>query len=154
LIRIKCSQGAAIIRLATESDVEAVLACVEDAYAIYRGTITDMPPVLEGVSEAIVDGCVSILTVDDTLAGALIVAVNGDSAMLENVAVAPGFAGQGLGRRLIEHAVASAWEGGCREMRLNTHAGMAGNVALYEHLGWVVTERQGNRVSMVRYLSD
>lgn len=107
---------------------------------------------LEGLAEAIADGSVWVIDRDEAIVGVLIVSIVDDRALLENVAIASGNRGLGLGRQLIEHAVSIARESGCREIRLTTHAKMTGNVALYEHLGWRVSVRQGNRVVMLRDL--
>ena len=107
---------------------------------------------LEGLAEAIADGSVWVIDRDEAIAGVLIVSIVDDRALLENVAIAPGNRGLGFGRQLIEQAVSIARDGGCGEIRLTTHAKMTGNVALYEHLGWRVSERQGNRVVMLRDL--
>lgn len=141
------------MRLATRNDLDAVVGCIASAYAVYQDTIPDLPPVLDGIDDAIAARRVSVLTKVGAVAGVLIVQMEDGDAMLENVAVDPAFAGQGLGRRLIDHAVDLARGRGCRRIRLNTHAGMARNIALYEHLGWVVTDRQGNSVSMARDLT-
>lgn len=145
--------GGVVIRLATEVDTGAVIECIAAAYAAYEATIPDLPPVLDGIAEAVGEGRVWLVADEVGIAGAVILSVDGAVAMLENVAVAPRCKGSGHGRRLIDKAVGVAVQQGCTEIRLNTHAAMTSNIALYEHLGWTVSDRGGHRVSMVRDLS-
>jgi ribosomal protein S18 acetylase RimI-like enzyme len=131
-----------------------VTGCIADAYAIYETDIPDLPPVLEGLAAAVDERRVWFVEDAAGISGVMILSVEGTQAMLENVAVAPRRAGEGLGRRLIDQAVAMAVQNGCTELRLNTHARMTANISLYEHLGWEVMRTRGNSVSMMRKLSD
>jgi len=66
--------------------------------------------------------------------------------------VHPDFAGQGLGRVLMDKAEAEARALGLAELRLATHVGLPENVALYAHLGWQENGREGNKVLMRKTL--
>lgn len=140
------------IRPATARDAPALADCIDAAYAPYRDRIKDLPAVSEGIAETIGTDPVFIAELDRSVVGGVILQVQDDCAILTNVAVDPEFAGMGIGRGLIEHAVAEARQSKKRELRLSTHVDMPRNVRLYEHLGWVETGRSGNKVHMTKTL--
>ena len=70
------------------------------------------------------------------LAGLLVLLPAADHLLLDNVAVAPHFQGQGVGRALLQFADAEAIRRGFREIRLYTHQRMTENIAMYAALGW------------------
>ena len=53
--------------------------------------------------------------------------------------------GEGLGRRLIEHAAAEAARLRLPALRLYTNAAMSENLSMYAHLGFVETHRASRR---------
>lgn len=65
----------------------------------------------------------------------------GDAYFIENVGVDPQHQGHGLGRRLVEHAVAEAGRHGLAALSLYTNAAMTENLAMYAHLGFEETRR-------------
>lgn len=136
------------VRRATVADVLALIACIDAAYASHAAQGIDLPPVSEGVGEDILDNVVWLAVEDDELLGGVILSVAGEVAHLMNVAVHPDQSGRGIGRALITAATASAREAGHGRMRLATHKDMPANVALYEHLGWVVTGTEGDKILM------
>ena len=140
------------IRKANLQDVPAIVDCIDAAYDRYLGVIADLPPVSQGVDQDIAENDVWVVETDDALAGVLVLVVpdGADFIKLANVAVHPGHGGKGLGRLLIDKAVARAKQQGFGEIRLNTHAAMTDNVGLYEHLGWRVIGRSETTVSMSR----
>ncbi len=143
-----------VIRPARPTDAGALAACIDAAYARYAGQIADLPPVSEGCAEDIAVNQVWIAVQDGTVVAGLIL-VAGDAFMkLANLAVHPDHAGRGLGSRLVRLAESEAGRQGFREMRLNTHAGMPGNIRLYRHLGWAEVSRSGNTVSMKKDLPN
>ncbi|MCJ8309177.1 MAG: GNAT family N-acetyltransferase [Rhizobiaceae bacterium] len=140
------------LRKATLQDVPDIVACIDAAYARYRDKIADLPPVSDGVEEDIRDNQVWVIETDGDLAGVLVlVAASGaDFIKLANVAVHPDHGGKGLGRALIDHAIATCKDQGFDEIRLNTHAAMTDNIGLYQHLGWHEIGRSETTVSMSR----
>ncbi len=70
------------------------------------------------------------------LRGAIILRPDGDRLWVENVAVHPAAASNGLGKAYLAHAEKRARELGAGEMWLFTHELMAANRAIYLHLGW------------------
>ena len=140
------------IRAATTHDAVPLEACIDAAYAGYRSSIQDLPPVSEGIADDIKSNLVWVAELDRSVVGGLILIVKNEYAMLTNIAVDPDCSGMGIGRALIEHA-----ETQCRrlkkvELRLSTHVAIPENVRLYEYLGWKVTGKSGNKVHMTKPL--
>jgi len=61
---------------------------------------------------------------------------------LENVAVLPHHAGQGIGKQLINHVESQAVAGGLDRVELYTNEMMHENITMYPLLGYVETERK------------
>jgi len=58
------------------------------------------------------------------------------SAIVEDVVVAPGQQGRGIGRQMMAHAMQQAREAGCYKLALSSNARRAGAHAFYESLGF------------------
>lgn len=138
------------IRRATRTDLPALRDIVPAAYAGYADAGIALPDVAGGLADDIDAG--RLWLAGNPPLGVLAVATTQPNAHLMNVAVAPDAGGQGVGKALINHAVQAARAAGCAELRLTTHRLMPGNVALYEHLGWHVSGREGDKVFMTRAL--
>ena len=142
-----------LIRRAGPEDAADLTAVIDAAYAPVRATLPNLPDVSEGVARDIAENLVWVATADGAILGGLILIVSGDHALLANVAVSPEAGGRGVGRALIAAAEAAASDLGLAEIRLRTHARMAGNLALYARLGWRETGRDGDSVRMSNPLS-
>lgn len=131
------------IRKADLSDTDALTACLTAAYAPFQDL--GLPPVTEGIADDIRDHNVWVAEVDGRVLGGIVVVLGGH-AHIANLAVHPDAGGQGVGRALIDQAVAAARAAGHAEMQLATHAQMTSTQAFYERLGWVRTGASGNKV--------
>lgn len=140
------------IRSAEERDAVALIRCIDAAYSVYKGRISDLPAVSDGVADAIGAQQVWVAEIDQSVVGGLFLIPHETFAVLENIAVDPNFSGLGLGKGLIERAVEECRKLGLSELRLSTHIGMPENVRLYEHLGWKETDRSDNKVHMTKQL--
>ncbi len=140
-------------RMALPADADALAACIDAAYDLYKGRIADMPAVSEGCAAEIAFGQVWVATLDGEIIGGLFLKLQDGVIKLANLAVHPAQGGRGIGRKLIALAETEARRQGYRELRLNTHVRMPENVALYQRLGWVEQSRQGNTVSMTKDLA-
>ena len=140
------------IRQANATDAEALIACIDAAYAEYASRIFDLPAVSAGTPEEIDQGQVWVITKNGKVIAGLFLSAQKGFLKLANLAVHPDHAGKGLGRSLMDHAENEAKRQGFGEMRLSTHVGMPENVAMYQYLGWQEYERSGNRVSMRKLL--
>ena len=142
-----------LIRRARPEDAADLTAVIDAAYAPVRASLPNLPAVSDGVALDIAENLVWVATADGAILGGLILIAAGDHALLANVAVVPDAGGRGIGRDLIALAEAAARDLGLAEIRLRTHARMAGNLALYERLGWRETGRDGDGVRMSKPLS-
>jgi len=141
-----------VIRRAVPGEAAAIQALVRQAYAPWVAIVGREPrPMQDDYAARIAAGQAWVLD-EDGLAAVTILENAPDHLMIENVAVAPGRQGRGLGRRMIAHAATLARAAGCSELRLYTNALMRDNIALYEHLGFHETHRDAssnfNRVYM------
>lgn len=141
-----------VIRSAVPQDAAALAACIDAAYARFKGHIPDLPEVSEGLVETIGSQPVLVAETEAEIVGGLVLALKGTIASLENVAVHPRHAGRGIARALIARAEIQARGAGAREFVLTTHARMPDNVRLYEHLGWTETARTDTKVTMNKSL--
>lgn len=130
------------IILATADDVPAIERLVAAAYAKYIARIGKPPaPMLDDYRALARERVVWVVKDGAQLAGLLVLRPRPDHALLDNIAVAPGRQGHGIGRRLIAFAEAETRRLGLAEIRLYTHAAMTENLALYRRLGYAETGR-------------
>lgn len=142
------------LRCAEPADVDALTRCIELAYAVYAAKGIDLPSVCDGLAEDIRDNIVWVAVGDGEILGGVILTIAGETAYLMNVAVDPNQSGRGIGRALIDAALTSAREADHRTIKLTTHKDMPRNVALYQHLGWVESGREGDKVFMTLQLDE
>jgi len=142
------------IRSAILADADALASCINAAYTKYEQRISDMPPVSDGIAKEITNNQVWVAVKGSEIIGGLFLVPRGKFMKISNLAVHPNYSGKGLGRKLMELAEGEARRQGYIEMRLNTHAAIPENVRLYEHLGWAEVSRNGNTVSMRKYLRE
>ncbi len=133
-----------MIRPARPEEAPRLAALVERAYAPWVPVIGRRPgPMGDDYTARIAAGEAHVLEGEDgEVLGLAVVERHPDHLLLDNIAVEPGRAGQGRGRRLLDFVEAEARRQGLGEVRLYTHARMARNIALYERRGFVVTGRR------------
>jgi ribosomal protein S18 acetylase RimI-like enzyme len=132
-------RGETILRRAAEPDAPAILALTRAAYAKWVPVIGREPlPMRADYSDILRNDRVDLLYVGSVL-GALIHTIRKpDHLEIYNVAVAPGFQGRGLGRRLLEHAEMLATSLGYDEVRLFTNKAFAENIEIYLRVGYEI----------------
>jgi ribosomal protein S18 acetylase RimI-like enzyme len=132
-----------IIRPAQLIDTPLVATISRAAYHIYPDRLGRQPkPMIQDYSGPVANGEVSILEVDGTPVGVLILATKPDHLLIYSVALMPASQGKGHGKRLMRTAEKAALAGGFSEIRLYTNAKMVENLAFYKSLGFVETERK------------
>jgi GNAT superfamily N-acetyltransferase len=132
----------AAIRPAEPGEAIAIRDLVQRAYAPWVTVIGQRPaPMDDDYSHHITAGEVFVLAIDGVITALVVLIPRPDHLLLDNIAVEPSHAGQGLGRRLMRFAEAEALRRGRGELRLFTHARMVSNVDLYTRLGFVETHR-------------
>lgn len=126
------------VRAARPGEAAAVAALVETAYAPWVPVVGQRPgPMDDDYAGRIARGEAFVVAeASGALAGLVVLEEKGGALWLDNVAVAPAYAGKGLGRRLIRFAEAEARRRGHDAIRLYTHQRMERNVALYRGLGY------------------
>jgi ribosomal protein S18 acetylase RimI-like enzyme len=145
------------LRLACSQDLEALRQLVADAYTHYIARMGKPPgPMLDDYARRVAEGQAWVLQVDQAIAGLIVLEDDGDTLLLDNVAVSPAAQGKGYGRTLIAFAEAEARRRGHVAVRLYTNVVMTENIALYERVGFrvgeQVSERGFERVYMTKTL--
>lgn len=141
-----------LIRPAGPSDAPALTRAIDAAYAPHIGRGLSLPPVSDGVAEAIAETPVYVAQIAAGVVGGIILRL-GEVAKIENVAVAPEGAGQGIGKALIEHAEDAARQAGYDQLTLATHKDLTDTRRFYARLGWDETGREGDRVFLAKPLN-
>lgn len=131
------------IRPARPDEAAAIGTLVEAAYGPWVPVVGQRPgPMQDDYAGRVARGEAYVVAEASGRLAGLVVIEDGEGALrLDNVAVAPAFAGKGLGRRLLRFAEREARRRGYRTVRLYTHERMTSNVALYRALGYAETGR-------------
>ena len=133
----------ATIRRACRADAPAMAACVRDAYQKYVRRIGKPPgPMLADYADVVRRHDAYVAESDGAVVGVLVIVESAAGFLLDNVAVATGFQGRGLGRRLVEFAQDAVLARGACELTLYTHERMTENVAMYARLGYEAFARR------------
>jgi GNAT superfamily N-acetyltransferase len=133
-------------RAATYADLDAILSLISQSFAPHHDIIGDWPgPRPDALLAATGRGEVILVEADRNLIGLLWTFPDADALIVNLVAVAPAWQRQGIGARLMAIAEALAREKGQGILRLNTAAGLAGNLDFYVHLGFIETDRRVER---------
>ena len=131
------------IRPALSEDAAAVAACVCGAYVRHILRIGRQPgPMLQDYAQVLRDDTVYVAVAAGEVVGVLVLATTDEGFCLDNIAVRPDHAGQGLGRRLLALAEDEARRAGRLSIYLYTHAMLTENQALYRHNGYVEYDRR------------
>lgn len=141
-----------VIRKANLADVPQLRQCIGRAYAPLKARLPDLPDVSGGLAEEIRKRIVLVAEVNGGVAGCAILDTAGTAAHLVNIAVDPGYKGRGIGKTLMEAAEDRARLDGAADITLATHTDIPENIALYRHLGWSETSRNGNKALMKKEL--
>ena len=132
-----------IIRPARSEDAPAVAACVCQAYVRHIRRIGRQPgPMLLDYAQVLRDNTVYVAVDAGEVVGVLVLAATDEGICLDNIAVRPDHAGQGLGRRLLALADDQARSAGQRSIYLYTHVLLTENQALYRQNGYVEYARR------------
>src|SRR3712207_6382164 len=132
------------VRHAGPGDAGAMRRLVEAAYDKYVARIGREPvPMTADYDEIAGSGRAWLAEEGDRIVGLLVLEAAEDHLLVENLAVAPGHQGRGLGSRLLRFAEDQARARGLHEVRLFTHVTMTENQAYYPRRGYVRTRRDG-----------
>lgn len=129
-------------RRARPEDAEVLRGVVRAAYARYVPRLGREPtPMTDDYAARIAAGQAWILEQEGAPLGVLVLEDKPGSLLLENIAVAPGAQGQGVGKRLIAFVEGEARRRGHALLTLYTNEKMVENIAMYRHLGFTETHR-------------
>ena len=130
------------IRAATAADAARIVAICNEAYAKYVPRLGKPPgPMLADYPAEIAAGNTVVIGNGAAIDGYMVGEPEADAWVIHILGVDPACQGQGLGRRLIEHAEAEARRLGLPALRLYTNIVMTETIPLYLHLGFVETHR-------------
>ena len=130
------------IRTATPQDCERIRTIARAAFAKYVPRIGREPaPMNADFAAEIAADHVVVIAAAAGIGGYMIAWPEPDAYFIDALAVDPAEQGKGLGRRLIDHAVAEARRLQLSALRLCTNEAMTENLAIYAHIGFVETHR-------------
>lgn len=142
-LKLACQRDAAVIRDLTRA-----------AYAKWVPLIGREPkPMTADYEAAVLHHRFDLLYCDGALAALIETVDEGDKLLIENVAVAPPYQGQGFGRRLLAHAEHIACDLGRDSVRLYTNQRFTENIRLYEGLGYRIDGVEDAGVAVVVHMS-
>lgn len=131
------------IRIASTDNLADVQACARAAYSKYVERMGREPaPMVADFASQIELGQVYVALRGELLAGYAGFYSEADHLHLENVAVDPSYAGQGIGKTLVEYVEQAARDKDLKAVELYTNEAMTENLAMYPKLGYVETERR------------
>src|SRR5262249_54999815 len=131
-----------LIRKATAEDTARIRAIAGAAYAKYVPCIGREPaPMVADFAAEVAAGRVVVIATAGAGDGYMIAWPQNDAYLIDNIAIDPARQGQGLGRRLMDHAVGEAKRRCLPAIRLYTNAAMTENLSIYAHMGFVETHR-------------
>jgi GNAT superfamily N-acetyltransferase len=142
------------IRPAVAADAARIRTLTREAYAKWVPLIGREPlPMQADYERALREHAIDLLTVGGALGGLIETIVRLDHLWIENVAVAPDRQGKGYGRLLLAHAERRAAEAGRVEIRLQTNAAFAPNLAFYANLGYAIDRTEPFRGGTTVHMS-
>lgn len=133
-------------RPAAPVDATGIATCVRAAYSPYIERIGRPPgPMLDDYDHVVRDHRAYVIEEDGEILGALVLIEKEGGILFDNIAVQPSRQGEGIGRRLMEHAESEARRLGYGHVDLYTHQRMTENIAMYERIGYVEVDRRTER---------
>lgn len=133
--------GTPDIRRASAADLPAVREIIAAAYGRYLSRMDRPPaPMLRDYAPVIDAG--TLWVTGDPVTGLISLIPQGDSLLVENVAVSPRAQGTGTGRALMDFAERQARRLKAARLALYTNEVMTENQAIYAHLGYREVERK------------
>jgi GNAT superfamily N-acetyltransferase len=131
------------LRRAADDDSVVIRDLVVAAYSKYIPLIGRTPlPMLTDFAQAVRVHDVWVLDGGEAIVGVIELVNREDHLWVDNVAIAPGWQGRGLGRRLIGHAEDEARRLRLPEIRLLTNERYLDNIAMYTRYGYRETHRE------------
>ena len=141
------------LRRATEADAADIAALVREAYGKWVPVMGCEPlPMTVDYDDAVRRHRFDLLYAGGLLAGLMETIPEHGCLLIVNVAIRPTFQGRGLGKQLLSLAEEIATAAGLTGLRLYTNALMAGNIRLYEKLGYCREREEQRSVGTVIHM--
>lgn len=132
-----------VVRAASEGDLPAVKACVNDAFQKYIERIGKPPaPMLLDYAAFIRQGKVWAAEYQNKICGVLVIYETSDGFYIDTIAVSADVQGLGVGRAMLEFAEHEARRLGFSSIYLCTNVMMTENQTFYPHIGYVEYDRR------------
>jgi GNAT superfamily N-acetyltransferase len=139
------------LRQATPADAAAIRELTRAAYAKWVPPSGREPkPMTVDYDAAVLIHRFDLLWLEGELVALIETVDEGDVLLVENVAVAPGRQGLGLGTRMLALSAELAGSQGKKRVRLYTNQLWAENIRLYLKLGYVIDREEDVRPGLVR----
>ena len=139
------------LRQATPADAAAIRELTRAAYAKWVPANGREPkPMTVDYDAAVLIHRFDLLWLEGELVALIETVDEGDVLLVENVAVAPGRQGLGLGTRMLALSAELAGSQGKKRVRLYTNQLWAENIRLYLKLGYVIDREEDVRPGLVR----
>jgi ribosomal protein S18 acetylase RimI-like enzyme len=136
------SRNTSLIRRASPDDATHIRSIARAAYAKYIARIGREPaPMVADFAAEIAADHVVVIESAGLVVGYLIGWPETDAYFIDNIAIDPMRQGEGLGRKLIDHAIQEARRLGFLAVRLYTNVAMNENLSMYAHLGFSETHQ-------------
>jgi ribosomal protein S18 acetylase RimI-like enzyme len=130
------------IRSGSKDDAARIKSIARAAYTHYIARIGREPaPMVADFAAEIAAKHVVVIEINGLIVGYMIAWAESDGYYIDNIAIHPARQGEGLARRLIDHAVREANRFRLPAVRLYTNVAMTENLSMYAHLGFVETHR-------------
>ena len=130
------------IRRASLDDADCIRSIARAAFEKYTARIGREPaPMVADFVAAINSDQVVAIETAAVVVGYLIGWPETDAYFIDNIAIEPTRQGEGLGRKLMDHAIEEARRLGLPAVRLYTNVAMNENLSMYAHLGFSETHR-------------
>ena len=143
--------GTVELRRGVSRDAGELRRLTRAAYAKWVPIIGREPkPMGADYEEAVESHRFDLIYVDGVLAGLIETIDEGDSLLVENLAVDPDFQGRGLGSALLAHAEEIARAAGHARVTLYTNQRFAQNIELYLRRGYSLDREEDLGAGMVR----
>jgi len=131
-----------LIRLARSDDADRIRFIADAAYQGYLSKLGRPPaPMIADFEHHILKDRVTVFEENKVVSGYAILIIDDQRALLDNIAVDPGFQRKGIGRRLVDDVEREAVLRGYHHLELYTNVVMTANVRWYEAHGFVETKR-------------
>ena len=142
------------LRRAVPSDAAAIRELTREAYAKWVPLVGREPrPMTADYDTAVRQHRFDLLLNDGVLVALIETVDEGEQLLVENVAVAPRFQGQGFGRMLLAHAEHIARDLGIGRVRLYTNERFTKNIRIYERLGYAIDREENVGAAVAVHMS-